>query len=884
MNIGPILPYEICAFPQNLISELDRRRVNRSFNYIPNDKGEWDQLTGEWSTYKGPLSPFIRLCSNGKGKGNGKPFINDYGDIESEDFLKQGFILTGGKDFYTGYGFNDLKGSPSIIGYMPDANNTPHTIDNDMNANYPIHVPPPEIEKISVVIQKELVRKATVEWTCFSKAQLEYMTPYFLVPGITCILEWGWNHFNPTSLLNLSDIKDLKDKFNNPYPLYTENILNSNGNYDVIFGIITHFEWSVEGTKIKCKTEISSKDRIYAGISMDANVETQNGIVPKKGEPPVNSLCNAMNFFGKTFLQFKDILSTKSDVPTGLKTLKSYLESRHKDNWQEYFYGVFYGRTRNTPINIRNTRGLGTAFGGGFQSINSSPEITSLLSPKNVSNLLEEANTDRDFDFKNGGKDLWVNFGLVIEAINLLVAPLTGMAKKEMFRIDIDDVVIGAHPNMISTNSEILLVPNSEAPKYFSGDYGKYSGYEPVQLLDKTYVFNKTRSKDYDPNLDNSTIQSSGPLVDKKQAIDSNRLADFRLAEVCKQTTGVYRDDIDEIINEIRYRSDKMSDIKIRRKYSFPFPPHINESIPDSSKQYPPRYSGYLKDLYINVTYINNVLKDSKDYKMFIIKMLEGIGAACGSFWDFKLVSSTGNSTLSKDDVATMKIVDYKFTATINHGPIYTFDYFDSDSLLLGTSFKPTLSNAQAIRAMYAPVNNPNRINTLVNGNNELLDYHFKDRLFDNGDEIFDDVNIKRSEDEQKSIFKKLQKTTPPDGSCQISNTVNGTKYIRRLAIPNDNASILNLLLEDGDEESNPKYTGIMPGIESTFTIQGIGGLRTFMAFLVRNLPEPYSHKNIIFRINNVQESIEAGKWTTTITAGLIPLRKHIKDRFGIKF
>jgi hypothetical protein len=94
---------------------------------------------------------------------------------------------------------------------------------------------------------------------------------------------------------------------------------------------------------------------------------------------------------------------------------------------------------------------------------------------------------------------------------------------------------------------------------------------------------------------------------------------------------------------------------------------------------------------------------------------------------------------------------------------------------------------------------------------------------------------------------------------------------------------IQQLLLDDSDEENNPKYTGIMPGIQATFTIQGIGGLRTFMMFLVRNLPEPYSEKNIIFRIVDVQETVEAGKWTTQITAGVIPLREHIKARLGIK-
>ena len=53
------------------------------------------------------------------------------------------------------------------------------------------------------------------------------------------------------------------------------------------------------------------------------------------------------------------------------------------------------------------------------------------------------------------------------------------------------------------------------------------------------------------------------------------------------------------------------------------------------------------------------------------------------------------------------------------------------------------------------------------------------------------------------------------------------------------------------------------------------------MVFLVRNLPEPYSHENIIFRIVDVQESVESGKWITTITAGIMPLRESLKQRLG---
>ena len=80
------------------------------------------------------------------------------------------------------------------------------------------------------------------------------------------MVEWGWNHYNPKSLVNISDRKVMRDLWDNSYPLYTNNIILSNGNYDVIYGIISNFNWSIEGNKIICTTEISSKDRLYSGM------------------------------------------------------------------------------------------------------------------------------------------------------------------------------------------------------------------------------------------------------------------------------------------------------------------------------------------------------------------------------------------------------------------------------------------------------------------------------------------------------------------------------------------------------------------------------------------------------------------------------------------
>lgn len=798
----PVIPWEPCNIPEEIQEEFNRRKINRSLRYVENTD------LGNWQKYRGPMSPWVRLCSNSKG---------------SAKVNKEGFVFYGGKGFYADYGFTKDKNNPSIIGYVPSAGINPHIIENDLNKDYPIHVPAPEIERVQVTIQKELYRRASVEWVCFSRKQLEYMTPYFLVPGITCIMEWGWNLYNPKSLVDLTNVGQLENYFNNPYPLYTENIIRSKGNYDVIFGIITNFEWSVDGNKFRCKTEITSKDRIYSGLIIDSTAMDKSATDEdsETGNKPFDSL---IQFVDKSLDQFRNVLSQPPDSITQLVDFSKYVRAAHPKNANEYLYGVFFGRD---PRDKQNK----------FQN---------------------KPNTNKDFDYTSKNSELWLNLGLIIEAINFHACPAKGTKGKEMLHVDIDDVVVGGHPNMISSDGSICLIPNFESPHYFAGKYGP----------------DRTKSNSYAPGDFDAKLK----IADSVQGVPgtvgaarkAKRMADFRLQDICGAGGVAYRDDIDQVINAIRYENGVASGT-----CSFPF------QVPHSTlqnKPYPAHYAGYLKHVYVSLSFLKGLLDNSSDittYYKLVEKLLEGVNGACGGFWDLRLVSGLGDKTVPPDEPAPMKIVDYKFMSFSNRGTVWSFDYFDADSLLLGIGFKPTLSNAQAIRTIYAAPNNPGNKTTITNGTNELLDYQFQDRL-KLGENVGEAPTPKADKSGFEDTMRELQGIAPCGGAYQVTTDVN----IRRLAMPA--TDIQQLLLDDGDEDNNPKYTGIMPGIQATFTIQGIGGLRTFMMFLCRGLPEPYSEKNIIFRIVDVQETIESGNWTTQITAGVIPLRGHIKARLGI--
>lgn len=833
-----IIPWQPCNIPDNLQRELKRRSKNKSFNYVNINQGEWSSETGDWEKSKGTMVPWVRFCSNGAGAYNSSSMTYD----------KPGFILSGGKNFYNTYGFaTSENGTPnqSIIGYMPDSNNTPHLIDNNINtSNYPIHVPSPQIESVQVVIQKELVRRATINWTCFSTAQLEYMTAYFLVPGITCTLEWGWNHFNPSSLLDLTDISALKKLNDNPYPLYTNNIYKSNGNYDILFGKITHFDYDIEDGKIKCVTEITSQDRIYAGLVLDSNAvqQTSDDTGNTDTISAIKPIDNLIQFSNKILPQFKSIITDPditttsvnvmdTDLSAKLKQFIKYVKKNHPNNWQSYVYGIFYGRDLEVSNSLNNG-----------------------------------ANKKDDFDYTSKNKDLWINMGLLIEIINFHCSQLKSFKNNEMFRIDIDDCVINGHPNLISTDGTVLLIPNASAPKYFYGQYG----YDSVNTEQSNYKLQMQNSNGNRTNI---------PVLTLAKAKTPPALADYRLYHTCLQIGGnFYRDNLDEIINTNRYNTKKIAN---SNSYQFAFPfVQSNSSILDSDNAYPAYYSGNLKDLYFNISHFQDILNNDSNinsYKNLIEKVLSDISAAAGNFWDLRLVSATGSPNIDASEQATMKIVDYNFSSPANRGTTFSFQYFNPEALLQSMGFKPTISDAVAIRTIFANTNNPNNGISLTNGTNNSFNYQYKDRLkMDDDNNTTSTFQNNVSTSNFRDTLQSLQQILPSDGSFQITTQIaNGNILIRRLVLPS--ADILRLLLDDGDMDNNPSNMGIVVGIQTTFTIQGIGGLRTFMIFLVENLPKPYDSNNIVFQIINLEESINNGEWTTTITAGIRPIRGQFK-------
>ena len=935
-------PWAPHPIPSWLIKEFTRRQKDIGFEYpAANNTVTWSE-NGTWQNYKGPMTAWARLFSNGTGNIS----------YNSRSARRDGFALYGGQGFDDAFGFyKNSSGNISnqtILGY--DSKGEPHTLDltNDGNlvsfSNKLIndqrttqkYLPAPGIVSIDSVIQKERIRKVTINWKCYGFAQLEYMTPYFLTPKISMVVEFGWNHFNPESLLFLKDegdnLEKLKELFlNKGYLLYDENIKNSFGLYDVTMGYITGFDFSSQdGVTFDCKTEIMSKHANYSGVQVKnaANISSdQNKSIIQSSFP---------EFLEKRLTKLPNCIEKKKSFRD---PLDSEEEKAARGSDATFFFNrfPFYMDTSATPV--------------------AKPEDRIFIGRKREyedSALMHEVK-EYDWDAKDQ-KDVWVTMGFLVELANVFFEREISIKYKDddkkqkelfsLYNINIDDVKIGAHPNLISTDGNILLIPNADSPKFNIGfsypttfpddnDYQKQTdAVNPNIFRSNVTNFTVGKIKDLEPKdrtivkifktgkqakikkIDDKPVKEKGSNINStnstsffgtppgsasvfENSFSTNETAGdavslFNFGDAKKIYEGiksygaeligteagqvissaksalpplsVYRDDLDGILNRFRYRSNKV------KKGDFAFPQMADDTNDTGTKA---GHWGYLKDLYINKNVIIEVAKSADTVENFYNNLLNKISTSAANFWDFSVV----------EEGKHLKIIDKKFI-NAKEMNIYQFDIGSSNTFIRSINFTAQLSNVAANQVLSSggssPSNQENKSPTGEITSNEILNFPYGDRF--NPDDPKAKTN--RSIDGNLETIKQLQSnpskgsnslimsftsTQKPDRGRGIAGGINGFNIVN-LVLPSQ--TLLLGLLNDLDYGNNTNvYGGQQPGFTVEMTLQGISGLRTFQLFSLKNLPSPYSEREILCQIIDVSHKVDGGNWTTTIKAGIRSIR-----------
>jgi len=118
----------------------------------------------------------------------------------------------------------------------------------------------------------------------------------------------------------------------------------------------------------------------------------------------------------------------------------------------------------------------------------------------------------------------------------------------------------------------------------------------------------------------------------------------------------------------------------------------------------------------------------------------------------------------------------------------------------------------------------------------------------------------------------KTETTIRPDRGRGIAGSKQTSWNIVNLVLPNE--SLLLAIINDMDFEKNLNiYGGQQQNFTVEMTLQGISGLRTFQLFSLKNLPSPYSEREIMCQITDISHNLADGNWTTTIKAGIRSIR-----------
>ena len=839
--------WEIQNIPTELVRELRRR--NNTNNIGMNIPSPFFNTTfdfeNNFKNYKGPMTPWVRVFSNGTGKSiNGMVPSSDYLKKKNLDVDYNGFILKGGDGFFNAYGYDStigFKEQKAIIGYQADGQ--PHYIEGlrtqtsystKQNAMFPQNnevssiVPPPGIVSVSAKQSKDLLTYASFKFKCYGIAQLEYLTPFFFTAGINVFLEFGWNLFNQKSLLNLADLKECWELVCKPQTAL-DRANKSNGNYGCVSGIISKYSFTTtDGFIYDCNVDLISRQAMFAGMRTDNNakistsdnkISDQNDIefldlrtFIKNYLPSINQIMIDKSNFLK-YIQDKINVSndtkSKKDANANAQTLANPASrGQQTTNLDPNRTGTraaaaaAVGPRTTSPLNSKNpvppSRADAAAAAAALSVDSKKINVNNIIKnnktsfydgkvedrvfigrleqyyrlkkkPDGKSDVInygsvkpsENKNTGTftqvsfvddttDFDSKDGASEVWMQLDFVFELVNLFMAN----ANTKQFLIDISDVVISAHPNLISCDKDVLI-PNPVSPKINKG--------APYIKGNSNSGFLKNDNNDSEKNpflhqLQDQTVTRNTRLEEKyKLAVDNGTLVDFyqslstdesfylasNAAKKTFKTSGRYRDNLDTIINYLYYHSGNFKGARA----SFPFA----EDVPITRKNvfgqptkviYKKYYYGFLKHIYISKTKLIKIVESevTKNYKQFINAILNAVNDSVDGFWKFDIVEgkdSSGKSTLS--------IIDKNTSNFDVMREVYMFELGRTNNVIKSINFDVSLTNEQSINVMFggqnskdlknklteniSKIQNKDQLNAALNDLNNLPFTKFVDRM-----------------------------------------------------------------------------------------------------------------------------------------------------------
>ena len=308
--------------------------------------------------------------------------------------------------------------------------------------------PSPTITGFEVKEGKDQIsREATLKLKCFSLEQMEYMQTYFLEPGYSVCVEWGWNSVAGASNMiptngGAKDILSEAISRNLNYDNLNKCRVDSKGDYDSFLGFIVGGHATSDGDKWDVEVKLRGAPGLPTFLQTQnktLQIDKDGNILAELAEPKTFGVSETEEPGVDDIRRDRRFKNMFNQLPSQRQTqvVKDLMESC---SWSDFL-------NFDAVVN----KGITTYASPGWWA----------RTFKDAANI--KVGTSTIEKEKLFSKNKYIRFGLAVKILNAN-SQFTAykMGNKRLYvTYDIDNVKIGAFPNMFSTKSSKLVIPGS---------------------------------------------------------------------------------------------------------------------------------------------------------------------------------------------------------------------------------------------------------------------------------------------------------------------------------------------------------------------------------------------------------------------------------------
>jgi hypothetical protein len=292
--------------------------------------------------------------------------------------------------------------------------------------------PSPIITDFSVDFsQRGTLRAGTIKIKCFTVEQYTDILKYFLEPGISVFIQWGWNRTasdGRTVFAIPANAGNVNGYNRNPDLLNTIRA-SANGCYDNMVGIITGGDSSIDGENFEVQCKVTTIGEVLFNYNQSA--VTVDGEKPKPIAYQIapNSLSLQNNWY-YCFNQLPDEVRT-----TKVQALKSEFAKYDYNEFVNFMEDILEEAKTETAKSGWFTGDI-KYKGASFQALDAESPVT----PKK-----------------------YISFNAFIQILNETRVKISGGAAE--FNVNISDTYISSFPGIFSTDDRVFI-PNKATYNY----------------------------------------------------------------------------------------------------------------------------------------------------------------------------------------------------------------------------------------------------------------------------------------------------------------------------------------------------------------------------------------------------------------------------------